>query len=178
MKTEQLIGDAALPVVRTAIGQVFMKPSPPVTPEEVDLFLPARQRYHETEVTRVAAFCGIWLFAATGCFLPWTGNEGWMMAVRALLCCCAWLPAWFVVIQLIIAVPGVLSVLLEKNRVLSKSESLALCTAMAVLIFSIAACVLLTSPHLACRVVGGIWLAVLALEGILRIALLVRKLLT
>jgi hypothetical protein len=176
MKTEQLIDDTALPVVRTAIGRFFMKPSPPITPEDVDLFLPARQRYHETEVIRVAAFCGIWLFAATGCFLPWTGSVGWMIALRAVLCCFAWVPLWFVVIQLIIVVPGVLSVLLEKNRVLSKSESLALSTALAVLIFSIAACMLLVSPHLACRMVGGVWLAALALEGILRAALLVGKL--
>ena len=177
MKTAHLIDDTKLPVVRTAIGRFFMKPSPAVTPAGVDLFLPARQRHHETEVIRVAAFCGVWLFAATGCFLPWSGSEGWMLVLRAALCCCAWVPVWFVMIQLIIVVPGVLSVLLEKNRVLSKSESLALSTAMAVLILSIAACILLVSPHLACRIAGGIWLSALALEGVLRVALLVRKLL-
>lgn len=174
MKTERLIDDTALPVVRTAIGSFFMPSSPPAVPNGVDLFLPARQRYHEAEVIRVSAFCGIWLFAATGCFLPW-GGHGWMIGVRALLCLAIWMPVWFVVIQCIIAVPGALCVLLEKNRVLSKAESLALSTAMAVLIFSVAACLLLVSPQLACRIIGGIWLSALALEGFLRVVLLVRS---
>lgn len=176
MKTERLIDDTALPVVRTAIGHFFMPPSPPVTPDGVDQFLPAQERYHGTEVIRVAAFCGVWSFAATGCFLPW-GGQGWMVALRALLCLAMWMPVWFLVIQCIIAVPGAACVLLVKNRVLTKAESLVLSTAMAVLILSIAACMLLVSPCLACRIVGGVWLSALALEGILRVVLLVKKLL-
>lgn len=174
MKTERLVDDTALPVVRTAIGHFFMPPSPPFTPDGVDQFLPAPQRYHEAEVIRVSAFCGAWLFAATGCFLPW-GGQGWTVALRALLCLTLWMPVWLVVIQCIIAFPGVLCVLLEKNRVLSKAESLVLATAMALLVFSIAACMLLVSPCLACRIVGGIWLSALGLEGILRVVLLVKK---
>ena len=123
---------------------------------------------------RVAAFCGVWSFAATGCFLPW-GGQGWMMVARALLCVVLWAPLWLFVIQGTIVIPGVLCVLLEKNRVLSRSESLALSTALGALIFSIVACILLGSSCLACRITGGVWLGALALEGVLRVLWLVKK---
>ena len=175
MKTEPLIDDTDLPRVRTAIAHFFMPTKSSCTSAAVDVLVPASERYHEAEVLRVAAFCGLWSFAAVGCYLPWVGSQGWMIAARAAICFIIWLPVWFTSIVLIITVPGALGALLEHQRVLSKPEALQLSTAMAALIFSITACLLLVSPFLIGQIVGAIWLLVLAVEGILRLLWLLRS---
>lgn len=176
MKTDRLIDDTALPQVRTAFARVFMPPKPPVPPAGVDVLVTARDRLHEPEVIRVAAFFAIWSVIATGCFLPW-GGDGWWIALRAMVCLVVWLPAWALAMQLIVVVPGALCVMLEKQRVLSHRESLMLGSALAVLTFSVAACLLIAFPSLVCQIVGAIWLFALALEGTLRLVLLAGRLL-
>lgn len=176
MKTDRHIDDTSRPIVHTAFARVFMPPQPPVTPEGVDVLVTARDRLHEPEVIRVAAFCAIWSLMATGCFLPW-GGDGWWMALRAVVCLGIWLPIWAVAMQLIVVVPGALCAALESRRVLSNQESLTLATALAVLIFTVAAFLLLASPSLVCQIVGDIWLFALVLEGLLRVVLLIGKLL-
>lgn len=176
MKTDRLIDDTTLPVVHTAFARFFMPPKPPVKTDGVDVLVTARDRLHEPEVMRVAAFCAIWSLIATGCFLPW-GGQGWWIALRVIFNLIIWLPAWALAMQLIVVGPGALCALLEKQRVLSKRESLTLSTALAVLIFSVAACVLIASSCLVCQIVGDIWLFALLLEGLLRLVLLAVKLL-
>lgn len=176
MKTDRLIDDTPLPVVQTAMARVFMPPKPPETPEGVDVLVTARDRLHEPEVVSVAAFCAIWSLIATGCFLPW-GGEGWWIALRAAVCLVVWLPAWALAMQLVVVVPGALCTVLDKLQVLSKREALMLANALVALVFSVAACLLLASPCLICRFVGGIWLFALAVEGMLRLVLLAGKLL-
>lgn len=174
MKTGPLIDDSDLPRVHTAIARFFMPPSPTVTPPDVDLLLPAAGRLHEPEVMRAAAFVALWLFAATGCFLPWEGSHGWWIALRIASCLAAWVPAWFVTALAVATIPGTACAFLEDKRIISREECVLLTTALVLLAFTVAALLLLLSPHLPCRIVGGVWLLALGLEGVLRLASLIR----
>ncbi|MBX7207219.1 MAG: hypothetical protein K1X78_02815 [Verrucomicrobiaceae bacterium] len=177
MKTDRLIDDASLPLVRTALARVFLPPKPPVTPEDADQMVAARDRLHEREVMWGAAFCAGWSLIAVACFLPWGGSHGWWMAPRLLLCLAAWLPVWLLVLQLLVVVPGALCALLVERRILIAAEARLLMDSVVLLALSVAACVLVASSCLACQIVGDIWLFVLLLEGMLRVVLLVSKLL-
>lgn len=174
MKTEPLIDDSDLPRVHTAIARLFMPPSPPVAPPDVDLLLPASGRLHQPEVMRVATFVALWLLAATGCFLPWEGSHGWWIALRIAACVAAWVPVWFVTTLAAATIPGSACAFLEDKRIISREESVLLTTALVLLAFTLAALLLLLSPHLLCRIVGGVWLLALSFEGVLRLASLIR----
>lgn len=174
MKTARLTDDSGLPMVHTAIARLFMPPSPPAKPEGVDAMLMARDRLHEPEVIRTAAFCALWSFIATGCFLPWGGLGIWMI-VRSVACLLLWVPAWMLALQSLVVLPGILCQSLEARRILVHEESLMLSQGVAVLGLSVAAAILLMSSCVACRIVGGIWLSVLLLEGLLWLVVLTRK---
>lgn len=174
MKTGPLIDNSDLPRVHTAIARFFMPPSPPVTPPDADLLLPAPGRLHQPEVMRVAAFVALWLFAATGCFLPWEGSQGWWIALRIASCLAAWVPVWFVTTLAAATIPGTACAFLEDKRIISRDEGALLATALVTLAFTLAALLLLLSPHVICSVVGSVWLLALGLEGVLRIVALIR----
>jgi len=162
-------------MVHTAIARFFMPPAPPAKPDGVDVMVTARDRLHEPEVMRTAAFCAVWSFIATGCFLPWGGQGTWLI-LRAAACLLLWVPAWMLALQALVVLPGILCQVLEARRILIHEESLILSHGVAVLALSVAAAILLMSSCVACRIVGGIWLSVLLLEGFLRLVVLTRRL--
>lgn len=176
MKTDRLIDDTSLPVVYTAFARIFMPPQPPETPAGVDVLVTARDRLHEREVIRVAAFCAIWSLIAALCFLPW-GGEGWWVVPRTILCLALWLPAWALAMQMVAVVPVVICSLLVSQRVLAPREAHVLAQALSVLAFSVAAFMLVASSCFVCQIVGDIWLFALLFEGMLRLVLLASKLL-
>lgn len=175
MKTDRLIDDTAMPEVQTAFARIFFPPQPPETPEGVDVLVTARDRLHEPEVIRIAAFCAIWSLAAALCFMPW-GGHGWMIIPRALLCLALWLPCWVLSLMAAVVVPGAISTVLVNQKTLTEVEGRTLSVALSVLMFSIAACMLVASSSFICQIVGEIWLFALVLEGLLRLVLLASKL--
>lgn len=175
MKTDRLVDDPALPAVQTAFVRIFMPPRPPEKPEGVDVLVTARDRLHEPEVIRVAAFCAVWSLAAVLCFMPW-GGHGWTIVPRALLCLALWLPCWVLALQGAVVLPGILSTVLVEQKTLREAEGRVLSVAMTLLMFSIAACMLVASSSLVCHIVGLVWLFALLLEGLLRLVLLASKL--
>ena len=176
MKTDRLIDDTSLPVVQTAFARIFLPPQPPEKPEGVDVLVTARDRLHEREVIRVAAFCAIWSLIAALCFLPW-GGQGWWVVPRTIFCLLLWLPAWAFAMQLIGVGPAAICAVLADRNVLTAREAHILSQALAALAFSVAAFMLVASSCVVCQIVGNIWLFALLFEGMLRLVLLASKLL-
>lgn len=175
MKTDRLIDDGALPDVQTAFARIFLPPQPPQIPEGVDVLVTARDRLHEREVIRIAAFCAIWSLIAALCFMPW-GGHGWMIILRSLLCLALWLPCWVLSLMAAVVVPGIISAVLVNQKTLTETEGRTLAVALTVLMFSVPACMLVASPLFICHLVGLVWLFALGLEGMLRLVLLASKL--
>lgn len=165
MKTEPIIDDSRSPVLLTGWGLVLRpRDSEPAAGMK---FLPAQRRFFRGEVMTAARFMGVWTFAATGCFLPW-GGSGWRLALSIAGCLAAWPFVWFLAVQGIVSLAGALGIVLEKAGVLSRRESMLFCTGTVLVILTVAACVLLSGKSLVCGIVGGLWLIVIGMEGLLR----------
>ena len=165
---------SGIPTLRTATAHFLMPPATDPTPAGVDAFVPAVARDHQPEILRIAAFCALWTFAATGCLLPW-GGEGWPMVARALALLAVWIPLWSLTLILIFVLPGAFFLFLQRRDFLTARQTTALCTALAILFFSFIALLLARSPLLPCQIVGWIWIIALLVEVLLSIVLLFVK---
>ncbi len=178
VSTERIIDDTRAMRNRTAIGAFFIGTDEEPLSPDTKAFLPASERSSARELTRVAAFAGWWLFVAIGCCLPWGGSEGWWIAARIASCIALWPLAWLMFFQLSILVLSTAALVLEKARVLSRGEARMLIDGGVIVVYSILALALLAHECVVCRVVGGVWLLALMVEGMLRGVLFIKKLLS
>ena len=163
-----------IPTLRTATAYFLMPPATDPTSAGVDAFVPAAARDHQPEILRVAAFCALWTFAATGCLLPW-GGQGWPMVARSIALLAVWIPLWSLSLILIFVLPGTFFLFLQRRDFLTARQTTTLCTALAILFFSFIALFLARSPLLPCQIVGWIWIIALLAEALLSIVLLFVK---
>ena len=163
-----------IPTLRTATAYFLMPPATDPTSAGVDAFVPADLREHQPEILRVAAFCALWTFAATGCLLPW-GGEGWLLAARSIALLAVWVPIWFFSLVFTFVLPGGFFLVLRRRGFLTASQTTTLCIALCILFFSLIALFLARSPLLPCLIVGWIWIVALLVEALLRIVLLFVK---
>ncbi len=165
MKTEPLIDDSRRPVLLTGWG-LLLRPRDS-GPAEGMKFFPAQRRFFRDEVMAAALFMGVWTFAATGCFLPW-GGSGWRLALSIAGCLAAWPFAWIIAVQGLVSLAGALGTVLERAGLLSRREALLFNTGTVLVALTVAACVLVSGKSLVCGTVGGLWLLVIGMEGLLR----------